>query len=489
MPLQLTVIYDDRVSLPLEIEEIIGASRFSDILRRRVSLGEEVRREIVQGRCSDFFHLIDNRDAHFLREQIEASPANRIFLRLPSCVMPTVPGKLAGLVAQAAYAPRSMLLAAPVQGEAPALLLAPDVLPLLRPYDPAVVRDFLLNPTLLGAIRPDQCGFVDLRNTTQFLAFMGGATETRLFNATRTERWVLHKTSSDRAKMAAEYGFFHVAPEELKPFLLPTFGFEDDGRQAGYAMERLAIPDAALQFIHHAFDETSFAALIDRFLAFVQVRPRRRDGADAVRTTAAKAILGKMDKRLETLLQTETGQRLDAVLAASGPAGGIARMAERSHRLIQTAIARDASDSLVVGHGDPCFSNILFDRRTGVMRLIDPKGARSLDEAWMHPLYDLAKFSHSVLGGYDFVNSDLFDCVMDSELRLRIDLHDGGPPSWAKAIFIDRLARSESPLPVIRAYELSLFMSMLPLHMDHPRKLLGFTLIAAQLIEELERTL
>ena len=489
MPFQLTVIYDDRIALPLEIEEIIGASRFSDILRRRIPLGEEIRRAVVQGGCEDFFHLLDNRDAHFLRDLIDTSPTDRIFLRLPSCLMPTLPDTLAGLIAQAAYSPGSMLLAPPMEGEAPALLTTSDILPLLHPYDPALVRELLLTPAFLAAIRPDQCGFVDLRRPSQFLAYMGGATETRLFNATRTERWTLRKMSADRQKMAAEYGFFHVAPEILKPFLLPTFDFTDDGRTAGYTMERLAIPDAALQFIHHAFDEASFTVLIERFLAFVQARPLRRDGVQAVRETARKTILGKMNDRLEQFLQQPAGQRLDALLAASGTMGSLQKMASRARILIAEAIARDPSDALAVGHGDPCFSNILFDRRTGVFRLIDPRGARHLDEAWMHPLYDLAKFSHSVLGGYDFVNNDLFDGVIDSTLCLQLNLQNGGPPSWCRTIFLDRLSQAAftpDMLTIIRAYELSLFMSMLPLHMDHPRKLLGFALIAANLIHELE---
>ena len=39
---------------------------------------------------------------------------------------------------------------------------------------------------------------------------------------------------------------------------------------------------------------------------------------------------------------------------------------------------------------------------------------------------------------------------------------------------------------VVRAYELSLFMSMLPLHADQPLKLVGFSLVAADLIQSLE---
>ena len=331
----------------------------------------------------------------------------------------------------------------------------------------------------------DHFGFVDLRRPEAFLAFMGDATEARHFNTTARVGAVFRKTSANRVKMAREYGFFHVVPERLKTFLLPTFDFAEDEERAGYSMERLNVPDAALQFIHFAFDERSFATLVDRFFDFIAARPMEEVGAPAVRDLATRDILGKMNERLAECLASDTGRQLDRVLEASGPLGGLRAMQGRADALVREAIRRDQSSALAVGHGDPCFSNILFDRRIGMFRLIDPRGARTLDEAWMHPLYDLAKFSHSAMGGYDFVNNDLFDCALDESLALQLTLDNGGPPPWGRDILKERI-EDEYPLFVVRAYELSLFMSMLPLHMDHPRKLAGFALIAARLIQDLE---
>jgi len=483
---RLTVVYDDRPPLPREIEEIVGAGRFSAILRRRVSFGELIRDEILKGGCEDFYHLTDDLDANFLAGMIQNAAPGAIFLRLPSCQMPTRAGKLADLVAQAIYTPGSRLLAEPAHGEAPALLETGDLLPLLSPYNAQVMREHFLSPALSGKISGNPCGFVDLRRPEQFLEFMAGATETRAFNNARISGWTLRKSSSDRAKMQAEYNFFHVAPESLKPFLLPTFGFEDDGNVASYAMERLAVPDCAMQFIHFAFDESAFADLVDGFLNFIAARPLRPDGVAAVRAVARASILNKMDARLETFLGCDMGRRVDRMLAEAGPLGALSKFAVRGRELVAAAIDADASDSLAIGHGDPCFSNILFDRRTRLLRLIDPRGARSRDEAWMHPLYDLAKFSHSVLGGYDFINNDLFDCVIDRSLSLQLLLQSGGPPRWSQEIFMTRLQAAGVDLKIVRAYELSLFLSMLPLHMDHPQKLVGFALTACKLISWLE---
>jgi len=482
----VTVIYDDRRVPPPDINAIIGATRFSDILRKRVSLGEEIRRSSVAGGAADLFHLVDERDARHLAELIEDSQANRVFLRLPSFLMPTRPGMLAMAIEKGRYVLQSILLAPVFEDEAAAMLTAADAIAFLRAREPEAIRELTLNLAASHPVMLDHCDFVDLRRPEVFLGFMGDATEARHFNSTTRVGAVFRKTSTNKEKMAREYGFFHVVPENLKAFFLPTFDFTDDGGRAGYSMERINVPDAALQFIHAAFDELSFTTLVDRFLDFIKARPMKELGAAAVREQATQDILGKMDARLEECLASGHGRQLDQVLEAAGPLGGLRAMQERAGALIREAIKRDRSSALAVGHGDPCFSNILFDRRIGLFRLIDPRGARTLDEAWMHPLYDLAKFSHSANGGYDFVNNDLFDCSLNEQLRLQLTLNEGGPPSWCQDILQDRIEAAGYPPFTIRAYELSLFMSMLPLHMDHPRKLAGFALIACQLIQHLE---
>lgn len=482
----VTVIYDDRTPPPADINAVIGAGRFSDILRKRVSLGEEIRRSVVAGNASDLVHLVDERDARNLAELIEASQANRIFLRLPSCLMPTRPGELALAVEKGRYALNSMLLGPPLDGEAAAFLTPADAIPLLRTRGSLELREKVIDLSNATPVMVDHCGFVDLRRPDVFLRFMGDATEARHFNTTLRTSRIFRKASADRVKMAQEYGFFHIVPDSMKRFLVPTFDFQDDGVSAAYSMERLNIPDAALQFIHFAFDEQSFGTLVEQFFDFIATRSTKSVGAAAVRERAGSHILAKMDTRLDAFLATGHGRQLDGLLQVAGPLGGLRVMQDRARALIQEAIRRDQSAALAIGHGDPCFSNILFDRRTSLFRLIDPRGARSLDEAWMHPLYDLAKFSHSAMGGYDFVNNDLFDCSLDEQLRLHLTMNEGGSPRACQDILRAQLDAAGHPLFVVRAYELSLFMSMLPLHADHPRKLAGFALIACQLIQSLE---
>lgn len=62
-------------------------------------------------------------------------------------------------------------------------------------------------------------------------------------------------------------------------------------------------------------------------------------------------------------------------------------------------------------HGDLCFNNILYDPYGGTLRLIDPRGGMSVDSINLHAgdiKYDLAKFAHSAIYGYDFIVAGQF---------------------------------------------------------------------------------
>lgn len=485
MKLDVSLILDDRVPPPPEIVAAIGEIPFRRILRRRRRLAEEIAE--MAAAAGRPLHVVDSDEAALaLALRIESRGVGPVYLRLPACLAPIKMAALGPLITKAAFTMETMLISPILRDEAAAVLGAGDAVALLRARDAEARREVLLRIADSAPRMVDHLELVDLRRPRALLHFLSGATEARHFNETASGAGIFRKTSPEIAKMRAEYRFFHIAPEEMKRFLVPTFGFWETPSRAGYEMEHLPIPDAALQLIHRAFSAEDFEVLLDQFFAFLAAR--RPGPQDAAATLAAGRahILDKLDARLESLMALPVGRKLDALLQISGPQAGLRAMQARARPLIEAALSRDAAKHLVVGHGDPCFSNILFDRRLGLLRLIDPRGAESLEEAMMHPLYDLAKFSHSVLGGYDFINNDLFSCDLGAGLDLTLELDDGGPPPWMQAAFRARLQALGYDVRVLRAVELSLFLSMLPLHADHPRKLIGFALVAARILSELE---
>lgn len=479
-------VYDDSEPAPVSIREIIAVDRFGEVLKRKQRLSDLIEQVVAREPRFEFVRVTDATAREALAEQLTRSREDAWVMRLPSSLIPADLDMFARTLRKLPYAPDAAFFGARHDDEAVTLLSRADAATLLTMGDRRQRRGFL--DTIAGTcLRVDDVmRLTDLRDVGSFLRYMTGATEPRFFNSSQVSGDVFRKSSADVAKMQAEYCFFHIAPEAMKRFLLPTFDYREEGGIASYAMENLTVPDAALQIVHHSFDRASFSRLLDRFFEFIAARDTQEAGIGPVRAVARETILDKMHRRLADLLATDAGRQLDALLASAGPRGDLASMGRQAAALIERAIAADQSTALAVGHGDPCLSNILFSRNIGLFRLIDPRGATRLEDAWMHPLYDLAKFSHSVLGGYDFINNGLFECRVGDDLGLILRLDGRGPPAWMRTAFADRLAAAGHDRSVIRAYELSLFLSMLPLHVDSPRKLPGFCLAACAIMDELE---
>ena len=147
----------------------------------------------------------------------------------------------------------------------------------------------------------------------------------------------------------------------------------------------------------------------------------------------------------------------------------------------------EKENCLVVGHGDLCFSNILYSREANLLKLIDPKGALEEADLYTDPYYDLAKLSHSICGCYDFFNSGLYQITMDRDMNIKLSI-DTDPEPYMD-IFKKYLQEKGFSYTKVRLYEASLFLSMLPYHMDQPGKVFGFLLNAIRILEEVETCL
>ena len=102
----------------------------------------------------------------------------------------------------------------------------------------------------------------------------------------------------------------------------------------------------------------------------------------------------------------------------------------------------------------------------------------------MDPFYDVAKLSHSVCGLYDLFNSDLYWIGIGDDMLGRVTV-DTDNRRYVE-IFREYLDAADMDFKLIRLYEASLFLSMLPLHMDRPKKVFGFIMNAIAILDSLE---
>ena len=103
---------------------------------------------------------------------------------------------------------------------------------------------------------------------------------------------------------------------------------------------------------------------------------------------------------------------------------------------------------------------------------------------WTNPYYDVAKLSHSVCGMYDFFNNGLFDIRIDPSFSYELDIPFDNAAFME--IFRQKTVECGFDYWTVRIYEASLFLSMLPLHIDNPHKVFGFILNVKNMLKEIE---
>ena len=119
-------------------------------------------------------------------------------------------------------------------------------------------------------------------------------------------------------------------------------------------------------------------------------------------------------------------------------------------------------------HGDFCFSNIMYDFKSGDIKVFDPRGIDFDGKvtAFGDKNYDYAKLMHSVIGLYDFIISGFYECNINNyEISFIIDI-DSEIYEIQKLFFQMFHLEKEKTYAIM----IHLFLSMLPLHDDNKNK-------------------
>jgi thiamine kinase-like enzyme len=122
----------------------------------------------------------------------------------------------------------------------------------------------------------------------------------------------------------------------------------------------------------------------------------------------------------------------------------------------------------IFSHGDLCLSNILASEKFDRLVLIDPRGG-SFNESVRSIYYDFAKLSHSINGNYDKIINGFADIKFKEDLKIELYFKGDENISFSKKL----TSLSETyglDIELIRIIEVSLFFSMLPLHIENKTK-------------------
>ncbi len=296
-------------------------------------------------------------------------------------------------------------------------------------------------------------------------------TTQRHFNRLHVVDGVVTKSGEDGAKIMAEATWFEQAPSPIKPFLAPYICRTDDCD--GYQLEYLHLATLNELYVFGRLPERVWRRIFGACDAYLRtassLAPASPEAAPDPALDPHYARLTYLDKTMQRLAAyaTRSGADLDAPWVLNGrPAPSLRCMVQDA---AHTLLAAAPAPSFL--HGDFCFSNILFDFRAGRVKTIDPRGTDVLGRPsrFGDLRYDLGKLAHSVLGLYDFIVAGFYLLQADGQnLAFRV-LSERCLPVQRLFIhtpFAGRLPAQWQCHPVM----VLLFLSMLPLHADDPRR-------------------
>lgn len=458
------ILYDDSRKPDGMIRNITGNKSFGETIYKRKSLRDKMAAIAAkQDMCAAF---LDTEDV------LTDKYAKNAVLKLYSD-MPVRDEKAFGvLLEKATYAKECYRI---VQDGEIAAVIFPDP-DALHGADGKGEEDY-------AAIETE--AFLNLARPGAFRQFITGGFDARFFNELSGDAYTVVKQSANVEKLHREFAFYGLLPDDMKMWFAMPFSYQAEEGMASYTMERYHMTDLAIRYVHGAIGTEEFGRIMEKLFHFIASRHKKPVDEKEYDRCMQSLYVDKVAERLAMLKKAAAFPRIEAYLKTGTSYAGPDAVYEKYLKLYEKITKKHKFEHvLVIGHGDLCFSNILYSDETSFMKLIDPKGAFTEEELYTNPYYDLAKLSHSICGSYDYFNSDLFEVTIDDGMRLH--LHVDSDNAAYTAIFKEYLDRYQIDFDLIRLYEASLFLSMLPLHIEREKKVLGFLLNAISILEDMQ---
>lgn len=289
--------------------------------------------------------------------------------------------------------------------------------------------------------------------------------QSRYFNSLTIDpvRGTISKTSEKADKLADELLWYQSLPPHLQlltPRLIDTQG---NGLVA-ITQEYYGYPNLAELYV---FGDIGLSVWMNALKRLIEVHLLFRnekgkvDSADVVEMYWEKTRLRIAELRKDKYWQELTGR---ATLIINGQVCKNFDALEASIKKMTDQLSERPNGSII--HGDYCFSNILYDLNSQLVRLIDPRGSFGKQKKYGDPRYDIAKLRHSISGRYDFIVADLFR-VSEYKGDCALQLYEPEVYSSVTSYFDELISQHGYDNREIAFIEGLLFVSMVPLHRDN----------------------
>lgn len=305
----------------------------------------------------------------------------------------------------------------------------------------------------------------------------------RAFNTVENLGHAVRKTSADRRKMRAEAQWFAALPPAAQVFSARLLGSGERDGTTFYDTAYEYAPTLSELYVFAPVGRPTWRRVLKSCREFLEVCARTRGPGDG-NAALDELVRDKTAARLLHYART-TGFDIDRPTRFAGlPLPPLSRIAES----VSAIVAEARVESAALMHGDFCFSNILYQSRTGRIVVLDPRGSTGREPSCFGDTrYDLAKLSHSIDGLYDHIMAGRYALRRDGERSFDLAFDLNLQNAWVQDAFSGfAVGEARAASIEVRAITVSLFLSMLPLHDDRPDRQAAFIANALRLFADME---
>jgi hypothetical protein len=287
------------------------------------------------------------------------------------------------------------------------------------------------------------------------------------------ERGIITKRSRNQEKLIAEILWYLKLPRQLQYMIPRVFNYSLDYSNPHVQLEYYGYPALNDLYLYGHLDIGAWVLIGQAIERMLDDMGRHRvvpHSSESARATQSSMYLEKTLSRIAGYIDRDAFSW--AVQSGLVINGTLVRtlsdvVEDLPGALDEAGLLHESSFCII--HGDLCFSNILYDRRNGIIRLVDPRGRFGEYDLYGDPAYDLCKLSHSIEGDYDLLLNGLYEWRREGQ-TVMIKAHLSERQQQVKRLF---RARFRKRLPDrmylnVRLLESLLFLSMVPLHDDRP---------------------
>lgn len=298
--------------------------------------------------------------------------------------------------------------------------------------------------------------------------------QARFFNAITIDdqRGILTKSSEERQKLINEIQWYLKMPPSLQYLTPRIYDYSLEPTKPEVKMEYYPYETLHTLYIYGNLELNDWEKIIEKML-FVRKEMSECSEAQSL-ALEEKDLLDiyfqKTIDRLKLLLQDPAFKPFyEQAPEINGETYlPLKTIIENLETVLGQIGLLDAKTARVI-HGDFCLSNILLDRESHLIKLIDPRGQFGSFDIYGDEFYDIAKILHSFEGSYDHIITDNFELNEATDTSYTYHFEKSELQENITKL-VNQKVGEHYEIQQIRLIEGLLFLSMIPLHKDYPKR-------------------